>query len=183
MDTKRGILCHISPRRERKTPDWNLWTFFSLPCSISGRRLPWEGRKSFIFLWRTVLRDNGLWNIGQLEDCEFFFSLAKRYTVICFDIFSRYVWTLTRVEVGSLSKVQKSAGFNAAPVYTQCLFCGVFVHFVNLSGCLRDVNIGSHPLLSLKASSICFYPSVVHILSWFFIIFYHIVLFFTHIYF
>lgn len=63
-----------------------------------------------------------------------FFPGQKRYTVVCFDIFSHYVRALTRVEVGSLSKVQKSAGFHAAQVYTQCLFRGVFVHFVNLSG-------------------------------------------------
>lgn len=71
---------------------------------------------------------------------------------------------LTHVEVDSLSEVQKFAGFHAAQVYTQCLFCGVFVHFVNLSDCFSDVNIGSQPPPPLQASIICFYPFDVHIL-------------------
>lgn len=131
------------------------------------------------FLWRTVLRDNELWNIGQLEDCEFFFFLGKKTCGCLF--FPHFLWTLTQVEVDSLSKVQKFAGFHAAQVYTQCLFCGVFVHFVNLSGCSREHWISAPS--SFTSLHHLFLPLCCSYIVMIFIIFYHIVLFFyTYIY-
>lgn len=113
------------------------------------------------------------WSTGRLW---IFFSSAKRRTAVCF--FHIICERSRKLRLIHCQKSKNLLVFHAAQVYTQCLFCGVFVHFVNLSGYFSDVNIGSQPPPPLQASIICFNPFVVHILSWFFIIFYHIVFFF-----
>lgn len=131
------------------------------------------------FLWRTVLRDNELWNIGQLEDCEFFFFPRQKdvrlFVFSTFFVNAHASWGWFIVKSPKICWFSCSAGLHTVFVlWGFCAFCKSIGLFTN---------IGSQPPPPLQASIICFYPFVVHILSWFFIIFYHIVLFFyTYIY-
>lgn len=146
---KNGILCHIpTPPQRKQTSRLKLRNFFGLPCSVSGRRLPWEGRKSDTFRLFMKNHSQRQWTLKQLEDCEFFF-ISKIPTVhVSFHISCEHSLKM-RLSVKVKGESPKIHRFwcwcSCGADYTQCLISVFFVHFVYLLGRFSDVDVGSQP--------------------------------------
>lgn len=147
---KNCILCHIPTPPQKKNPSrLKLRNFFGLPCSVSGRRLPWEGRKSDTFRLFMKNHSQRQWTLKQLEDCEFFF-ISKIPTVhVSFHISCEHSLKMRLIQCQGKRRKSKNPQvlmvvLMKRRLYTQC-FSVFFVHFVYLLGHFSDVNIGSQP--------------------------------------
>lgn len=168
-------------------------TFFGLPCSVSGRRLPWEGRKSdtlHLFMKNHSQRQWTFKHWSLSTGRLWIFSSAKICAVVFFSL-NAHVRRLNKCQV-KRRKSKKYAGFlmlvlmqrSRHTVFVWFVFslCILYIYWAVSVKWTLDFSPSYFTSSHYSWSLFLFLPHVSYIVPWLFIIFYVIVLFFLHSY-